>query len=145
MTIQIPNRVITISSPEQKVYNEKTFPLILSPASSTEFKSQDDFNSWCVSNTTLLKSLLIEYGVLAFRGFPLKEPIDFSNMVESFGLHKLLISKIFLHSHTSEELRHALSSQETSRQPMKLPLKKRFLSITKWLRFQAILGSTSLF
>lgn len=85
MTIQIPSRVVAVQSPEQKVYNEKPFPLILSPAKEGEFKDEADFIAWTMANVSQLKDLLVEYGVIAFRGFNLPTANEFNNFAESFG------------------------------------------------------------
>lgn len=85
MTIQIPNRVKTLRNQEQKEYDEKPFPLILTPATEGEFRDASDLQNWLSNNTATLKSLLVEYGAIAFRGFDLPTPSHFNDFCNSLG------------------------------------------------------------
>lgn len=84
MTISLPPRVQSITVPEQKLYNGKPFPLILSPVS--PFENKADFLAWIKESTEILKSLLLEYGAIAFRGFDIPSANEFSEMLESINL-----------------------------------------------------------
>jgi alpha-ketoglutarate-dependent taurine dioxygenase len=75
--------VTSVTIPEQKVFDGKPFPLILTPT----VKGRDiaGWQDWVKANLTTLKDLLIQYGAILFRDFSLDTAADFDKFTKSFG------------------------------------------------------------
>ncbi|ESO83742.1 hypothetical protein LOTGIDRAFT_196958 [Lottia gigantea] len=74
---------------EQKEFNGKPFPLILSPQSKHQLQSNDDLVQWLKENNDVFDNLLLKSGAILFRDFPIDCPTAFDHFVKSFGLDPL--------------------------------------------------------
>jgi alpha-ketoglutarate-dependent taurine dioxygenase len=75
--------VLETDIPEQKVFDNQPFPLVLSPGlKEWEFTK---WIHWFQNNTSFIQKLLSQYGAILFRGFPVHSPEDFDSMVGAFG------------------------------------------------------------
>ena len=84
----LPEDVCAISIAEQKYFNNKPFPLVLSPKANN-VRTSEDMVSWVKSNKASLGDLLFEHGAILFRGFPVAEPVDFDFFVKGFDMEAL--------------------------------------------------------
>ena len=75
--------VTTLTLPEQKYFDGLPFPLILTPTVAD--RSSADWQQWVRANLEALKSTLIKYGAILFRGFPMDTPEDFDLFAKSYG------------------------------------------------------------
>jgi len=82
---QLPDGVTELRIPEQKVFYEKPFPLILTPSPSHLDKPCIYWSEWTRDNIDSIKLLLLNHGAILFRGFPVKEPESFDSFAKSFG------------------------------------------------------------
>ena len=73
--------------PQQKSQDGVLFPAALSPNYSSDTTAVDlyGFKEAIRANKTWLESLLNERGVIFLKGFPVKSPSDFNDVVEAFG------------------------------------------------------------
>ncbi len=65
---------------EQKSFDGKAFPLVLSPETKPAL---DEFLSWLKENKTSVREQLLEYGAILFRGFPIDSPEAFAQVVDA--------------------------------------------------------------
>ena len=83
--------VETSSAPEQKTFDGKRFPLILTPSTFAAAASAgcdrdiERWLTWTTENRGRLRRLLLQHGAILFRGFPVDTPEDFDAFVRSFG------------------------------------------------------------
>lgn len=86
-----PAHTIRLTTPEQKVFKELEFPLILTPASASSFgnasaSTPSSFNEWLKNNHTQLTELCQKHGAILFRDFPIPSAEDFESFVSAFSL-----------------------------------------------------------
>ena len=81
MAVSEADTFVEMEVPQQKVYNGVRFPAVLSPPSATSLPLTDSIKT----HKQFLESLLLKSGAVLFRGFPLKTPYDFNDVVEAFG------------------------------------------------------------
>ncbi|XP_010510157.1 PREDICTED: clavaminate synthase-like protein At3g21360 [Camelina sativa] len=78
---------------EQKQYESKPFPAVISPPSSSSIPihalSLPLFTQCIKNQKPYLDSLLHESGAVLFRGFPVNSAEDFNDVVEAFGFDEL--------------------------------------------------------
>lgn len=74
--------VTKIQLSEQKEFDGKLFPLAFSAVSLPEMTSTLE---WVQNQQMTVDNLLLDYGAILFRGFPIKDPTDFDNFVKAFG------------------------------------------------------------
>lgn len=74
----------TLPDPQQKVFEGKPFPLILTPQPEEE-KTAKEWCKWVESERDNLRKLLEEHGAVLFRGFPIDTPEDFDTFSKAFG------------------------------------------------------------
>ncbi|XP_045197937.2 uncharacterized protein LOC123552377 [Mercenaria mercenaria] len=79
---------ITLPSPQQKVFNGREFPLILTPKE-TSSQSAEDTLMWIKENKRHIECLLLDYGAILFREFPIDSPEKFDSFVKSFEYEPL--------------------------------------------------------
>nr|XP_043611049.1 clavaminate synthase-like protein At3g21360 [Erigeron canadensis] len=78
-----------VNLPEQKCYeNGLVFPMVLSP-NTNNTSNLNVFEEAIKAEKPWLESLLNERGALLFRGFNVKSPSDFNDVVEAFGFAEL--------------------------------------------------------
>ena len=91
-TLAIPESLgvkeIHLNAPEQKVFNGQPFPLILTPAK-TSLQTIEGSLEWIRNNKHALEDLLLKYGAILFRNFPVGNPEDFDKFVKSFDYEPL--------------------------------------------------------
>jgi len=75
--------VTALTNPEQKYFDGLPFPLILTPT--VTGRSSSEWHHWVRANLGTLKSMLITYGAILFRGFSMDTPEDFDLFAKSFG------------------------------------------------------------
>lgn len=71
--------------PEQKEFDGKVFPLAVSPGNNSLDPAFTDIASlveWVRNQRETFDSLLLEYGAIFFRGFPINDPSDFDAFVK---------------------------------------------------------------
>jgi alpha-ketoglutarate-dependent taurine dioxygenase len=66
----------------QREYNNATFPAVLRPKGDI---SKDRFIIWLAENIDLVNNLVLKYGVIIFRGFPLLNAEDFYDFLKPFN------------------------------------------------------------
>jgi alpha-ketoglutarate-dependent taurine dioxygenase len=71
---------ITLPEPEQRICNGKPFPLVLVPAEGQN-KTGDEWGDYIAEKRDVFRQLLIEYGAILFRNFP----IDSAELFDKFG------------------------------------------------------------
>lgn len=67
----------------------QTFPLILEPLDSSNAQTVESLISLIQSSGEETKLLMRRYGGVWFRGFPIKEPKDFHDVVTAAGMDPL--------------------------------------------------------
>lgn len=75
--------VVAATISEQKYFDELPFPLVLTP--SVTGRTPSEWQQWVRDNVDTLKSLLLRYSAILFRGFSTNTPEDFDLFVKSFG------------------------------------------------------------
>jgi hypothetical protein len=65
----------------QREYNNATFPAVLRPKVDI---SKDRFIIWLAENIDLVNNLVLKYGVIIFRGFPLRNAEDFYDFLSKY-------------------------------------------------------------
>lgn len=75
----------TLEEPEQKIFDGKPFPLIITPTDDEQFVDSADVNEWLKEKKEDLKDLLLKYAAILFRGFPVDAPVQFDKFVRSLG------------------------------------------------------------
>ncbi|XP_076454585.1 uncharacterized protein LOC143289486 [Babylonia areolata] len=75
-------QVSELRIPEQKKFHGKPFPLVVGASRLGNVSSALE---WVESHTDDFEEILVEYGAIVFRGFPLKDPRDFDAFVKAFG------------------------------------------------------------
>jgi len=83
--VEFPDGVEAIRAPEQKIFDGQPFPLILAPSSSFRDRDPAFWQQWVKTNINALKELLLKYGAILFRQFPLNEPAHFDLFAKAFG------------------------------------------------------------
>jgi len=78
--------VLTFDAPEQKTFDGRPFPLVLTPS---DVKDTSSTVKWAESERVRLQQLLLEYGAVLFRGFALERPEDFDAFVKAFRYEPL--------------------------------------------------------
>lgn len=82
--------VVAVKIPEQKVFEGRPFPLVLSPAQGfNRDGGVASVGSWIKQNAATLERQLAEYGAVLLRGFPVATPTDFNDVVLAFGGEEL--------------------------------------------------------
>ena len=94
LTVDSSSKVkeISLPAPEQKVFNDKVFPLILQPNDSKDghtLSSTEETLKWLKKTTVELENLLLKHGAILFRGFHVETAKDFDNFVKSFSFSPL--------------------------------------------------------
>lgn len=69
--------------PEEKVFDNQCFPLVLSPE--TKNLDNSEWLTWLHQNTSLIEKWLNQYGAILFRGFPVEDAEQFDKMIGAFG------------------------------------------------------------
>lgn len=80
--VSVTEMVQELQLPEQKEFDDKLFPLALNALALQDMTSTLE---WVHHQQTTLDKLLLEYGAILFRGFPVKDPTDFDSFVKAFG------------------------------------------------------------
>lgn len=81
----LPEGVRSVNIKEQKVFDGLSFPLILSPSDDFKDKNAQFWNDWVKKNLKEIEILLLKYGVILYRGFPLDTPNDFNEFIKAYG------------------------------------------------------------
>jgi len=89
LTLLKGTRIVSISIPEQKIFDEKPFPLVLSPENKDFDASAQESFSWVAENKEVLIDLLTTHGAILFRNFPTKTLYHFNDFSLSFGFEPL--------------------------------------------------------
>ena len=79
---------ITLEAPQQKIFNGQCFPLILTPKSS-RLDSNEQVLAWLESERESIQNVLLKYGAVLFRGFPIQSPENFDSFVKAFNFEPL--------------------------------------------------------
>ena len=82
--LDLPNGVKSVNIKEQKVFDGLPFPLTLSPSDDFKHKDVQFWNDWIKENLKVIESLLLKYGAILFRGFPLETDTDFDEFTKAF-------------------------------------------------------------
>eukprot|EP00897_Mesotaenium_endlicherianum_P005114 jgi/Mesen1/4630/ME000239S03903 len=108
-------QVKSVSIPQQKTYENRVFPLVLSPAINTGTFHQTeahaspdqhngepssgasspgsigilDVEAWVRQQKIWIENQLLEYGAVLLRGFPVESAADFNRVVEAFEWEEL--------------------------------------------------------
>src|SRR6218665_1451310 len=82
---ELPEGVKSVNIKEQKVFDGLPFPLILSPSDAFKDKDSQFWNGWVKKNLKVIESLLLKYGAILYRGFPLDTPVEFDAFANSYG------------------------------------------------------------
>jgi len=84
---ELPEGVKSVNITEQKIFDDLPFPFILSP--SDDFKDKDShfWNGWVKENIRVIESLLLKYGAILYRGFPIDNPTKFDAFTKANGYH----------------------------------------------------------
>ena len=77
-------KVKEISISEQKCFDGKPFPLVLSPQDVNQY-SIKEWCAWVKNNTDFIRKNLLTHCAVLFRGFPIDTPDDFDDFVTAFG------------------------------------------------------------
>ncbi|KAL3870722.1 hypothetical protein ACJMK2_038766 [Sinanodonta woodiana] len=88
----LPVREITLEPPQQKVFNDKLFPLMLVPKDdqkANQFLNIDSTVAWIKNQKNIIEDLLLEHGAILFREFPITCPEDFDTFVKAFEYEPL--------------------------------------------------------
>jgi len=89
---QLPNdfaaRELRLEPPHQKVFNDQPFPLILTP-NENQLQTTEETQKWLEDSKAVLEDLLLEYGAILFRGFPITTPENFDSFVKAFHYEPL--------------------------------------------------------
>lgn len=80
-----PKEVKVVRIPEQKVFDGIPFPLVLNPADDFIHKDADFWNEWIKENVAGIEKILLKYGAILFRNFPLDKPQHFDEFSKAFG------------------------------------------------------------
>lgn len=76
----------TLEAPEQLVFDDQVFPLVLTPKSPEAFPDAASMAAFATKHKAWVDTeLLPKYGAVYWRGFPLPTPEDFSNFVDAFN------------------------------------------------------------
>lgn len=65
--------------PEQKTVYGLDFPLVVTPHNEAVAKDKTAFNQWINENREELQALLVKYGAILFRGFPVENADEFED------------------------------------------------------------------
>ena len=84
--LNYPVKAITAQIPEQKTFESKPFPLVLSPDTNSKDANAPEVCSWAKENQSTLKQQLLDHGAILFRNFKISSPEDFDSFVKSFDL-----------------------------------------------------------
>jgi hypothetical protein len=82
MTDLVPIQIL-----EQKIYDGKAYPIVLSPNST--IKSLSDFTIWLQKNRHQIDKYLLEYKAILFRGFEVRDANDFHNVIVASDLAEM--------------------------------------------------------
>ncbi|CAH2053122.1 unnamed protein product [Thlaspi arvense] len=74
---------------QQKHYESKPFPAVISPSSAIPAPSLPLFTQTISNHKRYLDSLLHDSGAVLFRGFPVNSADEFNDVVEAFGFDEL--------------------------------------------------------
>lgn len=85
--------LIEISISEQKTYDGKAYPIVLSPGST--INSLIDFTTWIQKNRHQIDRYLLEYKAILFRGFEIHGANDFHSVIEATGLEEMVSMKLY--------------------------------------------------
>jgi len=88
--LDLPDEVKSVNIKEQKVFDDLPFPLILSPTEAFKDKEGQFWNEWVKKNLKVIEGLLLRYGAILFRGFPLEKPEDFDQFAKAYGYDPFL-------------------------------------------------------
>lgn len=72
---------LTLAEPEQKSIEGQAFPLILTPTNGG-FPSHLETCNWVRGHKEKIRALLLKYGVILFRDFPVREALHFDEFVK---------------------------------------------------------------
>jgi len=75
--------VAAVEAPEQKYFDGLPFPLILTPT--VTGRTSAEWQQWVRDNIDTLRSALLHYGAILFRGFSIDDPQLFDLFAKSFG------------------------------------------------------------
>ncbi|KAK6195352.1 hypothetical protein SNE40_000802 [Patella caerulea] len=81
--------ITEVTSTEQKSFNGKSFPLILSARSKNQLENNQTLVEWITLHSQILDLLLLKNGAILFRNFPITNPTDFDLFVKAFGMAPL--------------------------------------------------------
>ena len=81
----LPEGVKLVAIREQEVFDDLPFPLILSPSDDFKDKDSNFWNRWIKENLQTIESLLIKYGAILYRGFPIDNPTEFDAFAKAYG------------------------------------------------------------
>src|SRR6218665_48449 len=86
----LPEEVKSVTIREQKVFDGRSFPLILSPSDAFQDKIAQFWNDWAKKNVKVIEALLLKYGAILFRGFPFDTAKDFDEFTKAYGYNPFL-------------------------------------------------------
>ncbi|XP_071709740.1 clavaminate synthase-like protein At3g21360 [Rutidosis leptorrhynchoides] len=105
-----------VNLPEQKHYDDGViFPVVLTPNTSVDCNLTEEakvcaFKEAIKAEKQWLESIVDKCGAILFRGFPIKSPYDFNDIVEAFGFPKMEYTggraprtEVISHVYTSNE------------------------------------------
>lgn len=93
----LPPEVKAATHEQQQIIDDKPFPLIMTPSEPidltlnpaylecTDKRSPPYWINWVEKHADELNQLLIKYGALLFRGFPVQTATDFDSFTKGFG------------------------------------------------------------
>lgn len=80
-----PTIVNEITIAEQKYFNGRPFPLVLSP-NSVGAINLEEFSNWFKENRKHISRLLFEHKVILFRNFPVKSAENLDSVIQASGI-----------------------------------------------------------
>ncbi|XP_059175090.1 uncharacterized protein LOC131955129 [Physella acuta] len=91
MTETISSQVREDRIPEQKVFDDLVFPLVLANDTNVldPIQTAKQACDWLASQKANIESQLLKHGAILFRGFPLQSAQDFDDFVTAYGLESL--------------------------------------------------------
>jgi len=74
---------------ESRIFNDNVFPLTLIPGSNNDSNDVDNLSVWLNNNHNIIDNLLRKYNGILFRGFDIKNGIEFHKVVESLNYNTM--------------------------------------------------------
>jgi len=88
--VVFPDEVKSVNIKEQKVFDGLSFPLILTPKDAFKEKNAQFWNEWVNKNLKVIETLLLKYGAILFRGFPLDTSKEFDDFAKAYNYNPYL-------------------------------------------------------